>query len=60
MPALEGRQRVAAYGLARRGKEVLLVHTPTGTWWLPGGGVGFGETPEECVLRDFGSRQDST
>jgi 8-oxo-dGTP diphosphatase len=53
MPNLAERQRVAAYGLARRGDEVLLVHTAANTWWLPGGGVEFGESPEECVAREF-------
>lgn len=53
MPKLAERQRVAAYGLARRGNEVLLVHTAANTWWLPGGGVEFGESPEECVVREF-------
>ena len=24
-----------------------------GTWWLPGGGVRFGESPAECVVREF-------
>ena len=24
-----------------------------GAWWLPGGGVLFGETPAECVVREF-------
>ena len=52
------RQRVAAYGLARREHEVLLVRASTasgsqGTWWLPGGGVRFGESPAECVAREF-------
>ena len=52
------RQRVAAYGLARRANEVLLVRaSPStgvpGTWWLPGGGLLFGESPEECLVREF-------
>ena len=58
MPTLEERQRVAAYGLARRGNEVLLVRaSPStgvpGTWWLPGGGLRFGESPEKCLVREF-------
>lgn len=52
------RQRVAAYGVARRGEDVLLVRASSttgaaGTWWLPGGGVKFGESPEECLVREF-------
>jgi ADP-ribose pyrophosphatase YjhB (NUDIX family) len=58
MPGLTERQRVAAYGVARRGDEVLLVRASSttgvpGTWWLPGGGVQFGETPAECLAREF-------
>lgn len=54
--------RVAAYGvLSRRGAghgtEVLLVRASDrsdvpGTWWLPGGGVEFGESPERAVVRE--------
>ncbi len=58
MAASVARQRVAAYGLARRDDEVLLVRASAtsgiqGTWWLPGGGVRFGESPAECVVREF-------
>jgi ADP-ribose pyrophosphatase YjhB (NUDIX family) len=58
MPGLEKRQRVAAYGLARRANEVLLVRASpsTGvpdTWWLPGGGLRFGESPGKCLVREF-------
>ena len=58
MPTLEDRQRVAAYGLARRANEVLLVRASSstgvpGTWWLPGGGLRFGESPGKCLAREF-------
>src|SRR5688572_1781563 len=58
MPSLDDRQRIAAYGVARRRDEVLLVRASSasgvpGTWWLPGGGVRFGESPSECVTREF-------
>ena len=58
MPSLTERQRVAAYGVARRGDELLLVRASSstgvpGTWWLPGGGLGFGESPTECLAREF-------
>jgi ADP-ribose pyrophosphatase YjhB (NUDIX family) len=58
MTSLENRQRVAAYGLARRGDEVLLVEASydssvPGTWWPPGGGLWFGESPRECLKREF-------
>jgi len=50
--------RIAAYGLVRRDNQVLLVRASTqsavpGTWWLPGGGVEFGEAPADCVVREL-------
>jgi ADP-ribose pyrophosphatase YjhB (NUDIX family) len=46
------------YGVAIRGDQVLLVkasRTDDGDalWWLPGGGVDFGETLEEALRREF-------
>ena len=58
MPAPSKRQRVAVYGVARRDDEILLVRASSetgvpGTWWLPGGGLEFGESPGECLVREF-------
>lgn len=58
MSVASERQRVAAYGVARRDHEVLLARASAGTgvqgtWWLPGGGVKFGESPGECLVREF-------
>jgi len=52
------RWRVGAYAICRRGDEVLLVRassqtTVEGSWFLPGGGLGFGEAPEAAVLREL-------
>jgi ADP-ribose pyrophosphatase YjhB (NUDIX family) len=49
--------RLAAYGIARHDEDVLLVRASSrsdlpGTWWLPGGGVEFGEHPESAVVRE--------
>jgi ADP-ribose pyrophosphatase YjhB (NUDIX family) len=54
-------QRVSAYALIRRlgetGEEVLLcrnsVHSPhPGQWNLPGGGIDFGESPRDALVRE--------
>lgn len=49
--------RVGAYGVVERGGNVLLVRASPrsdvpGTWWLPGGGVEFGEQPAAAVVRE--------
>jgi len=51
-------QRVAAYGLAVVGAEVLLtrlssITSAPGSWTLPGGGIDPGEHPRDAVLREL-------
>jgi ADP-ribose pyrophosphatase YjhB (NUDIX family) len=46
------------YGLAAKEQKVLLARVSgrsmwPGTWWLPGGGINFGETPTQCLVREF-------
>ena len=49
---------VRAYGVLIDGERVALVrssnprHTPP-LWWLPGGGIDFGEAPEDTLVREF-------
>lgn len=50
--------RAAAYAVVRRDRAVLLVRTSAssdapGQWWLPGGGLEFGEDPADAVLREL-------
>jgi ADP-ribose pyrophosphatase YjhB (NUDIX family) len=52
------RQRLAVYGLAIDGGRLLLCRASSATevegwWWLPGGGVDFGESPPEALIREF-------
>ncbi len=52
------RQRLSAYGVVRRGEEILLTrisargHRP-GAWTLPGGGVDHGESPADALAREL-------
>ena len=49
---------VRAYGILIHDEAVALVrssnplHQPP-LWWLPGGGIDFGESPEETLMREF-------
>jgi len=47
-----------AYGVLIHNDEVLLVQSSNPRynpplWWLPGGGIDFGETPTEALVREF-------
>lgn len=55
---LQKRQRIAVYGLLVSEQRVLLARSSPssvrpGRWFLPGGGLDFGETPHEAVIREF-------
>ena len=46
------------YGIATFNDEILLVRSSNPqlqppVWWLPGGGIEFGESPEEALTREF-------
>jgi len=49
---------VRSYGVVIEGNKVVLVrssnpkHQPP-LWWLPGGGIDFGESPEDTLVREF-------
>jgi ADP-ribose pyrophosphatase YjhB (NUDIX family) len=49
---------VRAYGILEHEGQVLLVRSSSPQirpplWWLPGGGIDFGESPEQTLLREF-------
>jgi len=51
------RQRVAAYAVILREDQILLTRlapylAPTERWTLPGGGIDFGEHPQDAVVRE--------
>jgi len=52
-------QRISAYGLLLKNNELLLcrlsqrVMKSAGQWTLPGGGLDFGESPEDAMVREF-------
>ncbi|MHB9144556.1 MAG: NUDIX domain-containing protein [Symbiobacteriia bacterium] len=51
------KRYIGAYGVLVRGGNVLLIHKArgpyTGTLDLPGGGLEYGETPEQAVVREL-------
>ena len=59
MPTETRRQRIAAYGVCRDDDGRLLLArassslTLRGRWFLPGGGVDHGESPEESLVREI-------
>jgi ADP-ribose pyrophosphatase YjhB (NUDIX family) len=55
---MERRVRIGVYGVAVHGDQVLLTQLSgrdrdVGRWTLPGGGIEFGETPREALIREF-------
>jgi 8-oxo-dGTP diphosphatase len=59
MPVETRRQRIAVYGVCRDGDGRLLLArassslTLRGRWFLPGGGVKHGESPEASLVREI-------
>jgi 8-oxo-dGTP diphosphatase len=57
-PHYTGKLRVRACGICLQGKKILLVRHQQiagqyNLWSPPGGGVAFGETVQECLVREF-------
>ncbi len=52
------RTTVRSYGILVNDGRVVLVrssnpHHDPPLWWLPGGGIDFGEAPEDALIREF-------
>jgi ADP-ribose pyrophosphatase YjhB (NUDIX family) len=66
VPAEKERQRIAAYGLVRDDEDRLLLAraapmlTLRGRWFLPGGGVDHGESPEDSLRREIAEESGLT
>ncbi|MFA5107194.1 MAG: NUDIX domain-containing protein [Patescibacteria group bacterium] len=52
-PKMERRLRITIKALILRDNKVLFVHTPGGSWELPGGKMEFGETPQAVLCREL-------
>lgn len=55
---MEPRVRIGVYGVAVRRDHLLLTQLSSrdrndGRWTLPGGGMEFGESPHETLIREF-------
>ena len=51
-PSTEYQERNGAYGVVHRDGAILIETAPLG-YFLPGGGIDDGETPEEALRREF-------
>ncbi len=51
--AIAKTYRVSIKGILTRGDRVLLLRKPNRTWDLPGGRIEPGESPEDCLVREF-------
>lgn len=52
-PDLFGVPRVGVGCIVARGTQLLLVKSRRGYWSNPGGHLEFGETPEQCAIREM-------
>lgn len=54
---MQKRTRIGVYGIALKGSDILLVTKEEGCYKgkldLPGGGIEFGESPEQALRREF-------